>query len=116
MKKILIAAAFYGGFAMLAAQTAAPENDKDLKTWYHKDHSSTKVYGVNTENAYKFFESKGFQIITPEDILQNLTPKSGILTLNSPSQEEFEDIAKGSRILALMNIFLNSASSSLISS
>ena len=61
MKKILIAAAFYGGFAMLAAQTAAPENDKDLKTWYHKDHSSTKVYGVNTENAYKFFESKGLK-------------------------------------------------------
>ena len=61
MKKILIAAAFYGGFAMLAAQTVAPENDKDLKTWYHKDHSSTKVYGVNTENAYKFFESKGLK-------------------------------------------------------
>lgn len=61
MKKILIAAAFYGGFALLAAQTAAPENDKDLKTWYHKDHSSTKVYGVNTENAYKFFESKGLK-------------------------------------------------------
>ncbi|TDX85987.1 S8 family serine peptidase [Epilithonimonas xixisoli] len=61
MKKILIAAAFYGGFALLAAQTVAPENDKDLKTWYHKDHSSTKVYGVNTENAYKFFESKGLK-------------------------------------------------------
>ena len=61
MKKILIAAAFYGGFAMVAAQAVAPENDKDLKTWYHKDFSTTKVYGVNTENAYKFLESKGLK-------------------------------------------------------
>lgn len=62
MKKLLIAAAFYSGFAMIAAQTVvAPENDKDLKTWYHKDHATTKVYGVNTENAYKFLESKGLK-------------------------------------------------------
>lgn len=61
MKKLLIAAAFYSGFAMIAAQTAAPENDKDLKTWYHKDYATTKVYGVNTENAYKFLESKGLK-------------------------------------------------------
>ncbi|MNK56199.1 Subtilisin DY [compost metagenome] len=61
MKKLLIAAAFYGSFAMIAAQTATPENDKDLKTWYHKDFSKTKVYGVNTENAYKFLESKGLK-------------------------------------------------------
>ncbi|KFC19784.1 S8 family serine peptidase [Chryseobacterium sp. FH1] len=61
MKKLLIAAAFYGSFAMIAAQTVAPENDKDLKTWYHKDFSKTKVYGVNTENAYKFLESKGLK-------------------------------------------------------
>ena len=61
MKRILIAAAFYGGFAMMAAQAVAPENDKDLKTWYHKDYATTKVYGVNTENAYKFLESKGLK-------------------------------------------------------
>lgn len=50
----------------------------------------------------QFFESKGFHILTPEDILQNLTPKQGILTLKSPSEEELQDIAKGSRILGLM--------------
>ena len=61
MKKLLIAAAFYSGFAMIAAQDVAPENDKDLKTWYHKDFATTKVYGVNTENAYKFLESKGLK-------------------------------------------------------
>ncbi|GGG54917.1 S8 family serine peptidase [Epilithonimonas arachidiradicis] len=61
MKHLLIAAAFYAGFATVTAQTAAPENDKDLKTWYHKDYATTKVYGVNTENAYKFLESKGLK-------------------------------------------------------
>jgi len=61
MKHLLIAAAFYAGFATLTAQTAAPEKDKDLKTWYHKDYATTKVYGVNTENAYKFLESKGLK-------------------------------------------------------
>jgi len=61
MKHLLIAAAFYAGFATVAAQTAAPENDKNLKTWYHKDYATTKVYGVNTENAYKFLESKGLK-------------------------------------------------------
>jgi len=61
MKHLLIAAAFYAGFATITAQTVAPENDKDLKTWYHKDYATTKVYGVNTENAYKFLESKGLK-------------------------------------------------------
>ena len=60
MKKLLIVAAFYAGFATIAAQTATP-NDKDQKTWYHKDYATTKVYGVNTENAYKFLESKGLK-------------------------------------------------------
>lgn len=60
MKKLLIAAAFYAGFATIAAQTATP-NDKDQKTWYHKDYATTKVYGVNTQNAYKFLESKGLK-------------------------------------------------------
>lgn len=61
MKKLLIAAAFYAGFATIAAQTATTENDKDQKTWYHKDYATTKVYGVNTENAYKFLEAKGLK-------------------------------------------------------
>ncbi|MBU3049354.1 S8 family serine peptidase [Chryseobacterium indologenes] len=38
-----------------------PKEDKDLMTWYHKDFSGTKVYGVNTENAYKYLESKGLK-------------------------------------------------------
>ena len=37
------------------------KQDNDLKTWYHKDFSTTQVYGVNTENAYKFLESKGLK-------------------------------------------------------
>lgn len=61
MKKLLIAAAFYAGFAGVTAQTVAPEQDNDLKTWYHKDFATTKVYGVNTANAYKFLESKGLK-------------------------------------------------------
>ncbi|MDN5627837.1 MAG: S8 family serine peptidase, partial [Weeksellaceae bacterium] len=52
---------FYAGFANVAAQTVAPEQDNDLKTWYHKDFATTKVYGVNTANAYKFLESKGLK-------------------------------------------------------
>lgn len=61
MKKILIAASFFAGFGFAIAQAVSPENDKDLKTWYHKDYATTKVYGVNTENAYKFLESKGLK-------------------------------------------------------
>ncbi|TXF74996.1 S8 family serine peptidase [Chryseobacterium sp.] len=63
MKKILIAACFMTGFASFA-QTAAPLDpmmDKDLMTWYHKDFSSANVYGVNTQNAYKYLESKGLK-------------------------------------------------------
>ncbi|WP_312825186.1 S8 family serine peptidase [Epilithonimonas sp.] len=62
MKKLLIAAAFlYAGFGLIHAQTASPQEDKDQKTWYHKNYATTKVYGVNTENAYKFLESKGLK-------------------------------------------------------
>ncbi len=62
MKKILIAASFLSFFGTVAAQqTVDPLNDNDLKTWYHKDYSSTKVYGVNTANAYKYLESKGLK-------------------------------------------------------
>lgn len=60
MKRILIAAVFLTGLSFTFSQETK-EEDKDLKTWYHKDFSATKVYGVNTENAYKFFESKGLK-------------------------------------------------------
>ena len=63
MKRIIIAACFLTGFASFAQNTATldPMQDKDLMTWYHKDFSSSNVYGVNTENAYKYLESKGLK-------------------------------------------------------
>ncbi len=62
MKKILIAASFLSIIGTVTAQqTVDPLKDNDLKTWYHKDYSSTKVYGVNTANAYKYLESKGLK-------------------------------------------------------
>ncbi|MCJ8153104.1 S8 family serine peptidase [Chryseobacterium sp. SSA4.19] len=65
MKKVLLAAVFLAGFSFSYAQEAeggvGPKEDKDLMTWYHKDFATTKVYGVNTENAYKFLESKGLK-------------------------------------------------------
>lgn len=59
MKRILIAVSFFAGFAMITAQESSA--DKDLMTWYHKDFTSSKVYGVNTQNAYKYLESKGLK-------------------------------------------------------
>ena len=59
MKKVLIAAAFLASFSFAFAQNKMQNND--LKTWYHKDFSTTNVYGVNTDNAYKFLESKGLK-------------------------------------------------------
>ena len=59
MKKVLIAAAFLASFSFAFAQDKMQNND--LKTWYHKDFSATNVYGVNTNNAYKFLESKGLK-------------------------------------------------------
>lgn len=64
MKKVLLAAVFLAGFTFSSAQATAgvdPKEDKDLMTWYHKDFATTKVYGVNTENAYKYLESKGLK-------------------------------------------------------
>ncbi len=64
MKKIIIAAVFFAGLGSgFAQETEAkdPMQDKDLMTWYHKDFATTKTYGVNTENAYKFLESKGLK-------------------------------------------------------
>lgn len=65
MDKILIAACFITSFVSFAqkAETALdPMQDKNLMTWYHQDFSSTNVYGVNTQNAYKYLESKGLKI------------------------------------------------------
>ncbi|OCK52099.1 peptidase S8 [Chryseobacterium sp. CBo1] len=61
MKKVLLAAVFLAGFIYSSAQAVDKSEDKDLMTWYHKDFATTKVYGVNTENAYKFLESKGLK-------------------------------------------------------
>ena len=58
MKKFVVAAAFFAGITAYYAQDSA-ENAK--KTWYHNDYATSKVYGVNTENAYKFLESKGLK-------------------------------------------------------
>lgn len=58
MKKIIIAASFLATISTFAQEK---ELDKDLKTWYHKDFATTNVYGVNTNNAYKFLESKGLK-------------------------------------------------------
>ena len=60
MKRILIAAAFFAVYSFGFSQENKTE-DKDLMTWYHKDFGATKVYGINTQNAYKFFESKGLK-------------------------------------------------------
>ena len=49
-----------------------------------------------------FFESKGFRVIAPGEILQDLRPQKGLLTLKSPSAEELDDIYKGISILDLM--------------
>ena len=64
MKKLFIAVSFLAGFSALFAQTETkldPMQDKDLMTWYHKDFASTNVYGINTQNAYKYLESKGLK-------------------------------------------------------
>ncbi|MDF2553511.1 MAG: peptidase [Chryseobacterium sp.] len=66
MKKIVLAAVFLAGFSFTYAQESKvaavdPKEDKDLMTWYHKDFTTSKVYGVNTANAYKYLESKGLK-------------------------------------------------------
>ncbi len=64
MKKLFVAALFMSSFtAFSQTETAAldPMKDKDLMTWYHKDFSSSNVYGINTQNAYKYLESKGLK-------------------------------------------------------
>lgn len=62
MKKVFLVAVFLVGFTYSSAQQISDKKeDKDLMTWYHKDFATSNVYGVNTENAYKFLESKGLK-------------------------------------------------------
>lgn len=65
MKRILIAAvflsAFHFGFSQDTEKKKLTSEEKDLMTWYHKDFATTKIYGVNTQNAYKYLESKGLK-------------------------------------------------------
>lgn len=65
MKKIFIAAVFMSGFGWTFAQSSSqeldPMEDKDLMTWYHKNFSSTNTYGVNTQGAYQYLNSKGLK-------------------------------------------------------
>ena len=65
MNKILIAACFMTSFASFAQKAEVPLDpmqDKNLMTWYHQDFASSNTYGVNTQNAYKYLESKGLKI------------------------------------------------------
>lgn len=66
MKKLVLAAVFLAGFSFTYAQESKdsavdPKENKDLMTWYHKDFATSKIYGVNTANAYKYLESKGLK-------------------------------------------------------
>ncbi|WP_407480944.1 S8 family serine peptidase [Elizabethkingia meningoseptica] len=61
MRKFFISAAFLTAFTFGFSQQTAEKHDKDSETWYHKDFATTKVYGINTEKAYKFLESKGLR-------------------------------------------------------
>lgn len=58
MKKIILTGFLLSSLLNLSAQE---KNDNDLKTWYHKDFTTSKVYGVNTQGAYQFLESKGLK-------------------------------------------------------
>lgn len=65
MRRILIAASFLSVFTFTNAQEkndVQQENEK--KTWYHQNFDKTQVYGVNTQGAYEFFESKGLKPTT----------------------------------------------------
>ena len=51
----------FAAFSQTETAALDPMKDKDLMTWYHKDFSSSNVYGINTQNAYKYLESKGLK-------------------------------------------------------
>lgn len=52
----------FAAFSQTAPTPLDPMQDQDLMTWYHKDFAATNVYGINTQNAYKYLESKGLKI------------------------------------------------------
>jgi len=60
-KKIIFFHIFFAIFSIIYSQQAKKGEDLEQKTWYHKDFSTTGVYGINTENAYKFLELKGLK-------------------------------------------------------
>lgn len=62
MKKLLLSALLVGGvLGMKAQEFPAQKKSYDMHTWYHMDFDKTGVYGVNTEGAYKFLDSKGLK-------------------------------------------------------
>lgn len=58
MKRIIFTASLLFSLGFSFAQTGEV---KEKKTWYHDNFATEKYYGVNTENAYKYFESKGLK-------------------------------------------------------
>lgn len=61
MKKIIISALLLSTLGWYQAQENKTTEDKELETWYHQDFATSKLYGVNTQNAYRFLESKGLK-------------------------------------------------------
>lgn len=65
MKKMYIAAALFLGIGLGWAQNSKTADEEkaeaELKTWYHKNYQKDNVFGVNTDAAYQFFESKGLK-------------------------------------------------------
>lgn len=57
MKRFLISAVFLTAFSFSFAQ----QDTIKQETWYHDDFATSHIYGVNTQNAYKFLESKGLK-------------------------------------------------------
>ncbi|MGU3376997.1 S8 family serine peptidase [Chryseobacterium sp. M5A1_1a] len=69
MKKIIVTTFFLTACNVTIAQQRPNDTEntgRDLMTWYHKDFKSSKVYGINTENAYKYLESKG---LSPKKVI-----------------------------------------------
>ncbi len=64
MKRLIIAAGLMAGLGFISAQSdslLAANSAKELQTWYHNDFTTSNSYGVNTQNAYAFLESRGLK-------------------------------------------------------
>lgn len=64
MKRLIVAVGLLLTMQQVSAQSTPsvdPMQDKNLMVWYHLDHAQSNIYGVNTQNAYKFLESKGLK-------------------------------------------------------